>query len=92
LRGWVFIVIGEDKELGQLRCLMKKLQPIAKSFARHEYERLDLLRMAARRVDGVEDAEPTCSSHPNQLVIDARLRAQVLECDVNIVRPARAGT
>src|SRR5207244_882968 len=76
LRGRVFIVIGEDKELGQLRRLMKKLQPVAKSFTRHEYERLDLLRVAARRIDGVEDAEPTCSSRPNQVVIDARLRAQ----------------
>src|SRR5947209_3174134 len=67
---------------------MKELKTVTESLARHECEGLDLCRMAARRVDGVEHAEPTCSSRPNQIVIDARLRAQVLECGVNIVRPA----
>src|SRR5262245_11133154 len=67
---------------------MQKLKAITHSLTRHQDQRLYLVRMPARRLHRIENAEPTCSTKANYLGRYSGLRPQELQRRINIFRQA----
>src|SRR4029077_17868969 len=64
------------------------LKTITKSLTRYQGQRLYLLRMPARRLHRIENAEPTRSTESNYLRLYSELRLQELQRRINILRQA----